>query len=86
MKVKQHRTAAYQVRTEAVFADESPVSAPLDYLGTVTAPRSEVPVERAGSAGEVCYVPERRCWRERRYASMTKIWCSVPKDVFKWAR
>lgn len=75
---------AYQVRTEdGVLVDESPVSAPLDYLhghGSLISG-----LETALEGHEVGDKLMSLLARTTLTASMTKIWCSVCLKTSLWA-
>ncbi len=75
---------AYQVRTEdGVLVDESPVSAPLDYLhghgSLISGPK------RRWKAMKLATNLMSLLARTTLTASMTKIWCSVCLKTSLWA-
>lgn len=75
---------AYQVRTEdGVLVDESPVSAPLDYLhghGSLISG-----LETALEGHEVGDKFDVAVGANDAYGHMTKIWCSVCLKTSLWA-
>ncbi len=75
---------AYQVRTEdGVLVDESPVSAPLDYLHSVTPLISGLENALDGhEVGDKLTLPSALTTLT---VGMTKTWCSVYRKTSSWA-